>query len=544
MTIDHQQPTYDIVIIGAGFSGIYLLYYLRKLGYSVHIYERGSDLGGVWHSNTYPGCRVDTEGSIYQLSIPEVWETWSFTEKYPSADELRGYFAHVEKTLEIKKDVDFSTTVTGAWFDKGAAGEKKWRVETNDGRLTRCRFLLSCVGFAAERYVPDIPGLKSFKGEMCHSANWPKGGVDVAGKKVAVIGTGASGVQIVQAWGKEAESLVVFQRTPNLALPMRQESLSLEAQKALKADLPRLFDARSKSTFGFLNERSLHRTFEVSSEEREARFESLYQQGGFAPLLGGYSDFLLDEKANRVVYDFWVKKTRERIIDPQVQKVLAPDEPPHPIAAKRSSMESDYFDQFNKPNVHLVNLREAGCAIAAIKPEGIELENGTFYKLDKIALATGFNSYTGSLTSIAGLRNTSGLTLAEEWEKEGASTYLGMARKGYPNLFLCYALHGPTALTSGPVSVEMQARWIIDAIRKIDESGLSYVEPTEEAERTWKAQINQIAEMTLFPKADSWYMGANIPGKKREFLNFPGGIPMYEEICRKALQNWEGFVTV
>ncbi|KAL5001561.1 hypothetical protein BDV10DRAFT_198942 [Aspergillus recurvatus] len=538
-----QQPVYDIVIIGAGFSGIYLLHHLRNLGYSVRIYEAGTDLGGVWHWNTYPGCRVDTEGSIYQLSIPEVWETWSFSEKYPSADELRGYFAHVESVLGIKKDVEFGRTVTGAWFDRAADGKWKWRVETDDGRVTHCRFLLSCVGFAAERYVPDIPGLESFNGAVCHSASWPKGGVEAAGKKVAVVGTGASGVQIVQAWGKEAESLVVFQRTPNLSLPMRQESLSREAQKALKADLRRLFAARQKTFTGFPNESSPHRTFEVPREEREAKFESLYQQGGFGLLLGGYSDLLLDEGANREAYDFWVKKTRARISNPRLQKLLAPDEPPHPLATKRSALETDYFEQFNRPNVHLVNLREPGCAIAAVKPDGIELENGTFYPLDAIALATGFNSYTGSLTQIPRLCNTSGTTLAEEWTQDGASTYLGMTRRGYPNMFLCYAVHGPTALSSGPVSIEMQARWIIDAIRKIDESGLSYVEPTEEAERTWKATVNQIADMTLFPKADSWYMGANIPGKKREMLNFPGGLPMYEEMCWKALQSWEGFVT-
>ncbi|KAL4749993.1 hypothetical protein BDW72DRAFT_213756 [Aspergillus terricola var. indicus] len=539
-----ERPSYDVVIIGAGFSGIYLLHHLRKLGYAVRVYEAGSDLGGVWHWNTYPNCRVDTQGSIYQLSIPEVWATWSFSEKYPSADELRGYFAHLERVLGVKKDIEFGRTVTGAWFDKAAEEKRKWTVETDDGRVTHCQFLLSCVGLMTERYVPDIPGLETFQGQVYHSASWPKGGVDVRGKKAAVIGTGASGVQIVQAWGKEAGSLFVFQRTPNISLPMQQESLSPEAQKALKAEMPRLLDARAKSFSGFLEDPNPHRTFEVSREEREARFEALYQEGGFALLLGGYSDMLLEDEANREVYNFWVKKTRARINDAQLQKILAPDEPPHPMATKRSSMETDYFEQFNKPNVHLVNLREPGCAIATVKPDGLELQNGTFYPLDVIALATGFNSYTGSLTQIPRLRNTSGTTLAEEWAQDGASSYLGLTRRGYPNMFLCYALHGPSALSSGPVSIELQARWIIEAIRKIDESGLSYIEPTEEAEKTWKATINQIADMTLFPKANSWYMGANIPGKKREMLNFPGGIPMYEEMCFKALQNWEGFTTV
>ncbi|KAL4762852.1 flavin-containing monooxygenase [Aspergillus foveolatus] len=372
-----QRPSYDVVIIGAGFSGIYLLHNLRKLGYTVRVYETGSDLGGVWHWNKGLGDVV------------------VLTEKYPSADELRGYFAHLERVLGVKKDIEFGRTVTGAWFDKAAEGKRKWTVETDDGRVTQCQLLLSCVGLMTERYVPDIPGLETFQGRICHSASWPKGAVDVAGKKAAVM-------------------------------------------------------------------------------------EQAHQ-------------------ANREVYDFWVKKTRARINDARLQKILAPDEPPHPINTKRSSMENDYFEQFNKPNVHLVNLREPGCVIAAIKPDGLVLQNGTFYPLDVIALATGFNSYTGSLTQIPRLRNTSGITLAEEWAQDGASSYLGLARRGYPNMFLCYALHGPSALSSGPVSIELQARWIIEAIRKIDEPGLTYIEPTEEAEKTWKATINQITEMTLFP---------------------------------------------
>ncbi|KAL4739880.1 hypothetical protein BDV11DRAFT_186602 [Aspergillus similis] len=545
MANQESNPSYDVVIIGAGFSGIYLLHSLRRAGYSVRIYESNSDLGGVWHSNRYPGCRVDTEGSIYQLSIPEVVDTWrGFSEKFPSAEELREYFAHVDRVLDIKKDVEFGRTVTGAYFDTNADGKRKWRVATDDGRVTHSQFFISCVGFAAERYVPEFPGLETFKGQVCHSASWPEGGIDVRGKRVAVIGTGASGVQIIQDWGKEASSFVVFQRTPNLALPMQNETLSPEAQARLKADAVRIFAKSRASWTGFLNEPNPHKTFDVTPEEREAHFEGLYQQGGFAPHLSGYSDLLVDDKANREAYDFWVKKTRARINDPHKQEILAPTEPPHPIAAKRSSMERDYFETFNQPNVDIVNLREPGCNIATVKPDGIETENGAFYPVDVIALATGFNSYTGGLTRIQGLRNTSGTTLADEWKETGANTYLGMTRRGYPNMFLCYAVHGPTALSSGPTSIEMQARWIVDAIRKIDESGLSYVEPTDEGEKTWKETVNNFANMTLFPKADSWYMGANIPGKKREMLNFLGGLQIYEQMTRQALANWEGFVTV
>ncbi|PYH44653.1 flavin-containing monooxygenase [Aspergillus saccharolyticus JOP 1030-1] len=519
--------TYDIVIIGAGFSGINLLYHLRKLGYSCRIYESGTDLGGTWHWNTYPGCR-----------------TWSFREKYPSADESRAYFAHVEKVLDIKKDVDFETSVTGAWYDVNAGGKRKWRVETSTGKPTHCRFLISCVGTGAERYLPDFSGLETFTGDVCHSACWPKDGIQVAGKKVAVIGTGASGVQIVQSWAKEAESLVVFQRTPNLALPMQQETLSPETQKALKEDAPRIFAQREKTLSGLLEQPDPRATFDVTFEEREAFYQALYTIGGFSFLLSSFSDLMVDEKANRAAYDFWAKRTRARITDPRKRDLLAPLEPPHPIGSKRSCYEQDYFEMLDRPNVELVNLREPGRAIAAIKPDGIETADGTFYRVDVIALATGFNSVTGSLTRISGLRNTSGTTLADEWKIDGASSYLGMTRKGYPNMFLCYAVHGPTFLSNGPASIEIQSRWIVDAIRKMDETGLISVEPTEEAEKNWKTTVNTFTDMTLLGKADSWWVGANIPGKKREMLAFPGGLPLYEDICRQALQNWDGFVTL
>ncbi|KAL4947475.1 hypothetical protein BDW69DRAFT_204341 [Aspergillus filifer] len=483
---------YDIVIVGAGFSGIYLLHNLRKFGYSCRIYESGTDLCGVWHSNTYPGARVDSEGWIYQLSIPGAWKDWSFSEKYPSADEIRNYFAHLDKTLEIKKDVEFSTTVMGTQFNKD--GSDKWKVETADGRVTTCR----------QRYEPNIPGLDSFKGEVCHKSAWPKG-VDVQGKKVAVIGTGASGVEIFQTLAKEVGSMTVFQRTPNLAVPMQQRPLSAEEQAEIKSKLPEIFTARTQNFGGYLDSFDPAKTFDISTEEREAFYQSLLERGGFAYLLGGYSDLLIDEAANREAYNYWAKKTRARITDPRKRAILAPLQRYHPIGAKRCSMETDYFEQYNRENVDVVDLRAPGNAIS-VTPEGIQTENGIIYNVDTIILATGFDSYTGSVT------------LAEDWGRDGATSYLGMTRKGYPNMFFAYG--------------------------KIDKQGLKYVEPKLEAKEGWKAQIQAIANMTLFVKADSWYMGANIPGKKREMINWPGGSILHEQICRKALEDWDGFVTV
>jgi len=533
-SVTPSGPEYDALIVGAGFGGIFLLHNLRKLGYNCKIYEAGTDLGGTWHWNCYPGARVDSDIPVYEYSMPEIWKDWTWTEKYPGWEELRRYFDHVDKILDVRKDVEFKTKVVGAQFD---LNENKWKVETEDGRITRCRFFLVCSGFAAKRYVPDFKGLDTFKGTIYHSSFWPDTGVDVKGKRVAIIGTGSTGVQITQEWAKEADFTTVFQRTPNLALPMNQKKLTPEEQNAKKSTYPKYFEDRQKTFAGFSYDFCPKNTFDDTPEEREAFYERLWANGGFEFWLATYKDMLFDLKANREAYNFWAKKTRARIHDPRKRDILAPLEPIHPFGTKRPSLEQDYYEMFNKPNVDIVDVRNN--PITEIKPDGIVTKDGSFYPADVIALATGFDSVTGSMVKM-GLRNIHGKSLAEEW-KDGANTYLGMTRSGYPNMFFLYATHGPTAFSNGPSCVELQGQWIIDAIRKIDESGIISVNPTPEAEKEWKKKVNELSDRTLFPLADSWYMGANIPGKKREQLNWTGGLPMYERICRKALKNWEGF---
>ncbi|KAL2012971.1 hypothetical protein VTN00DRAFT_496 [Thermoascus crustaceus] len=532
--ITPSGPEYDALIVGAGFGGIFLLHNLRKLGYDVKIYESGTDLGGTWHWNCYPGARVDSEIPVYEYSMPEVWKDWTWTEKYPGWEELRKYFDHVDKVLDIRKDVEFKTKVVGAQFK---LDENKWHVETEDGRTTKCRFFLVCSGFAAKRYIPDFKGLDTFKGTIYHSAFWPDTGVDVKGKRVAIIGTGSTGVQIIQEWAKEADFTTVFQRTPNLALPMNQKKLTPEEQNAKKSTYPKFFEDRMKTFSGMRYDWYPKNTFDDTPEEREAFFEELWSRGGFEFWLATYRDMLFDLKANREAYNFWAKKTRARINDPRKKDILAPLEPFHPFGTKRPSLEQDFYEQFNKPNVDVVDVRNN--PIAEIKPDGIVTKDGSFYPTDIIALATGFDAVTGSMANM-GLRNIHGKALADEW-KDGANTYLGMTRTGYPNMFFLYGTHGPTAFANGPSAVELQGRWIVDAVHKIATSGIRSVNPTPEAEKQWKEKVNQLSDVTLFPLADSWYMGANLPGKKREQLNFAGGLPMYESITRKALNNWEGF---
>ena len=322
--VDPYSPNLDldVLIVGAGFSGIYLLYQLRKKGYNVKIFDLADGLGGTWRVNHYPGARVDSHIPVYEFSIPELWRDWSWKQLYPSVDELRAYFEHCDKILDIKKDVAFKTTVVEAKFDTTVG---KWTIKTDDGRITKAKYFLPCIGFAAATYVPDFPGLETFKGEIHHSSKWPETPVNVSGKKVAVIGTGATGVQIIQEWGKEAKSLVVFQRTPNMCLPMGQRQLTPEGQNEDKKQYPDIYKRRLKTRGGLLTVGLERDTFDDSPEEQQRVFENLWKKGGFALWTGGYQDMLTNLRANRVMYEFWAKKIRELVVDPRKRELLAPE---------------------------------------------------------------------------------------------------------------------------------------------------------------------------------------------------------------------------
>jgi cation diffusion facilitator CzcD-associated flavoprotein CzcO len=525
----------DCLIVGAGFGGVYLLHHLRKMGYNCKIYEAGKDLGGIWYWNCYPGARVDSQVPVYEYSMPEVWKDWTWSETYPGWQELREYFKHVDKVLDVRKDVAFDSCVVGADFDQSKG---KWTVTTEDGRTAHCRFLIIATGFAAKRHFPDWKGLDTFKGVMHHSSFWPNEGVDVKGKRVAVVGTGSTGVQIAQETAKEANHLTVFQRTPNLALPMAQRKITQEQQE--KKGYPQFFDDRMKTFAGFSYDFVKRKTLNDTPEQREAFYEELWKNGGFEFWLATYEDMLFDDDANREAYNFWAKKTRARIHDPWKRDILAPLEPIHPFGTKRPSLEQDFYEQFNKPNVDVVDLR-ANPIVEAV-PNGLITADGKLHEIDIIALATGFDSVTGGMKNM-GLRSTAGVPLSDAW-KMGTWSYLGMTCHNYPNMFFLYGPQGPTAFSNGPSCVEAQGNWIINAIAKIEKEGIKSINPTRDAEEEWKAKVDDLSNKTLFPKANSWYMGANIPGKPREQLNYAGGIPLYERECNGVLDGWRGFEVV
>lgn len=532
---DHLEL--DALVIGAGFSGVYMLHELRKLGLKTVIYDAGKDLGGTWRFNCYPGAGVDSEVPEYQFSIPETYRDWNWSTNYPNYEELRAYFDHVDKVLGIKKDCAFETVVVDAKFD---TDKGHWKVTTADGRIVQTKYLVAATGFAAKRYIPDFPGIDKFKGIIHHSSFWPQEGVDVKGKRCAVIGTGASGVQVTQAWGPIAGDLKVFQRTPNLAIPMRKRPLTVEEQNIAKKSYPELFSLREKCFAGMLYTFSERTTFEDNEEEREAFLENLWQQGGFRYWVGNYKDYLFDAKANREVYNFWAKKVRERIGDPKARDLLAPLEGPHPFGVKRPCLEYDYYEQFNRPTVDLINIKDN--PISEFTETGIKLVDGTTYEFDVICVATGFDVSTGSLTQM-GLRSIHGKLLEDEWKK-AAYTYLGTTISGYPNLFHMYGPQAPTLFSNGPTAVEIQGRWIVDVIKQAERRGIKYIDPTQESSLAWKDIINHFSNISLFPTTKSTYMGGNVPGKAFEMHAYAGGIPAFAAEVRKTLPEFNGFTVV
>jgi cation diffusion facilitator CzcD-associated flavoprotein CzcO len=524
----------DVIVVGAGFAGLYLLDRLRGMGMAVQVFEAGGGLGGVWYWNCYPGARVDSPGPIYQYSRDDVWRKWQFSELYPSWQELRDYFRYVDEKLGLSRDIRFNRRVNQAEFDPA---HNLWIVRSGDGSVARARYLVLCTGLSAKPYVPDLPGLNDFAGERHHTALWPQHGLDMAGKRVGVIGTGASGVQVAQEAAGVAAHLTVFQRTPNLALPMRQKKLDEDAVRRMKENYPEMFDRRTKTFAGFDYDVLAKSALEVSDEERQATFERLWEIGGFAPWIGSFNDILLNEEANRAAYKFWRDKTLRRIKDPAVAEILAPAEPIHPFGVKRPSLEQHYYEIFNQPNVSLVDLRTN--PIERVTPGGIRTAAGE-HGLDILVLATGFDAVTGGLTSID-IRGAEGGTLKEKWAK-GVRAQLGMAAAGFPNLLFVYGPQSPNGFCNGPTCAEVQGDWIARLLAHLRQRNYTRVEATAPAEEAWRAQVLALADATLFPRADSWYLGANIPGKPREMLSFTGGLPAYLEKCRESAERgYEGF---
>ncbi|EFX06686.1 cyclopentanone monooxygenase [Grosmannia clavigera kw1407] len=526
----------DVLIIGAGFGGCYGLYRLRQQGYKVHVFEAGKGLGGVWHWNTYPGARVDSEIPYYQFSMPEVWRKWTWTERFPSGDELRAYFRHVDQTLGLSKDISYGANVVGATFDDESG---RWTVTTEAGQTAVCKYLICATGSSFRPHIPDFKNLDRFRGQLIHSTRYPAV-ANTKNARVAIVGSGATAVQCTQEITKEAAQLTVFIRTASISLPMVQRPFTELEERIGKSTLRRTFAYCRSTTSGLGYDRQLGSVFDLSDEEREDFWEDLWSRGGFNFNQANYRDFLVDPRASRMMYDFWAKKTRPRVRNPEKAAFLVPEEPPFAFGTKRSSLEQDYYERIDQDNVDVVNLKAT--PIREFTETGIITTDGRERPFDIVILATGFDAMTGSLTNM-NIRGRDGLTFQQRW-KDGVFTHLGLCSSGCPNLFMIYGPQAPTAFTNGPVFIESQVDVVIDLLNKLQSEGIKSIEAQRPAEEKWKQAIQDANDKTLLPLTDSWYMGANIPGKKREQLNYLGGIANYEKECREAIAGLDGFTVV
>jgi cation diffusion facilitator CzcD-associated flavoprotein CzcO len=524
----------DAVVIGAGFAGLCALYKLRDvMGMDVQVYETGDGVGGTWYWNRYPGARCDSESFYYCFSFSEdLAQEWEWSGKYPEQPEIERYLNHVADRFDLRRDIQFSTRVTSARFDDAA---NRWEVFTEHGERVTARFLITAVGCLSAANVPDIPGRDSFQGEWYHTARWPREGVDFKGKRVGLIGTGSTGIQATPVIAAEADRLTVFQRTPNFSVPARHAAFRPEDQAEIKKNYAAIFDRTRKSPAGFPYFPIERKTMDVSAEERQEILEGLWEEGGFKFLWGGFSDLLIDPTANEIASEFVRDKIREIVKDPETAELLCPKD--HPYGSKRPPIDTEYYETFNRDNVSLVDIKSA--PIEAITPTGLRTKDAE-YELDVIVFATGFDAMTGSLLKID-IQGADGLRLADAWA-DGPRTFLGLQVAGFPNFFTITGPGSPSVLVNMPVAIEHHVDWIADCIEYMQSQGKTRVEATAAAQDAWVEHVAEVAKYSLFGAANSWYVGANIPGKPRVVAPYTGGQPLYRERCEAVVNaDYEGF---
>ena len=531
-----QEPTdrADAVVVGAGFAGMYMLHRLRELGLKVRVFEAGSDVGGTWYWNRYPGARCDVASINYSYSFSkELEQEWNWSERYSPQPEILEYAGHVADRFDLRRDMQFDTRVTSAVYDER---ERRWTVETDRGDKVSAQHVIMAVGCLSASKLPEIPGIDVFQGETYHTGHWPQEGVDLSGKRVAVIGTGSSAIQSIPIIAQQAGHLTVFQRTPNFSFPAHNAPLTKEDLDAVKAIYPAHREAARTSGFGVPVDEPQHSALEVSDDERRARYEQAWQQGELVAMLVAYNDLITVKEANDTAAEFVREKVRSIVKDPAVAEILAPKD--HPVGTKRPCLDTGYFETFNRDNVALVDLRRT--PLQEITAAGIRTSEQD-YEFDVIVFATGFDAMTGSLLAVD-IRGRDGRSLRDKWAA-GPRTYLGLASEGFPNLFMITGPGSPSVLSNMMVSIEQHVDWITDCIDHLRQQDLQTIEPTLEAEDAWVEHVNEAGNMTLYPQANSWYMGANVPGKPRVFMPYIGGVGVYREKCDQiAADGYEGFV--
>jgi cation diffusion facilitator CzcD-associated flavoprotein CzcO len=528
-----MKQQFDVVIVGAGFAGMYMLHRVRGLGFTVRLFETGSGVGGTWYWNRYPGARCDVESMEYSYQFSEaLQQEWRWSERYAAQPEIMRYANHVADRFDLRRDMQFDTRVVAAEFREV---ENRWNVRTQDGAQVLARFLVMATGCLSSTNLPKFEGLDSFAGEIYHTGRWPHHAVEFTGKRVGVIGTGSSGVQSIPVIASQAGHTYVFQRTPQYTIPARHGSVDKAFLDNVKKNYDEIYEKARWSLGGMPYAPSERSALSVSDEERQAIYEAGWQEGGFKFLLNSFFDIGADRRANDTASEFIRAKIREIVKDPEVAEKLVPVD--HPFTSKRPLIDTNYFDTYNRENVTLVDIRHA--PIEEITPTGIRTEDGE-YELDIIVFATGFDAMTGTFNRID-IQGRHGEKLKDKWA-HGPLTYLGVATAGYPNFFMITGPGSPSVLSNMPVSIEQHVEWISGAIEHMREEGLDVMEADEGAEEEWVEHVNGVAEQTMFMLADSWYLGANIPGKPRVFMPYPGGVGNYRQKCNEVTEaGYEGF---
>jgi cation diffusion facilitator CzcD-associated flavoprotein CzcO len=554
----------DAIVVGAGLAGLYQLYRLRELGLAVRVIEAADGVGGTWYWNRYPGARCDVQSLSYSYSFsPELEQEWEWTEKYPTQPEILRYLNHVADRFDLRRDITFGTTVVSARYDENAA---RWTVTTSSPRASSAggsggspplassaggsggssplastggeltaQFLIMATGCLSASKLPEVPGLERYRGRLHHTARWGNDEVRFDGLRVGVIGTGSSGIQSIPIIAEQAADLTVFQRTPNFAVPAGNRPLTAAEIAETKANYPAFRAAQRASRAGIPATETTELALATPAPERTARYQANWDKGDLISLIGSYLDILIDPAANETAAEFVRAKIRSVVTDPDVAETLSPRS--FPLGTKRLCLHTGYYETFNRPNVHLVDLRTT--PLAEFTPAGLRT-SAAEYEFDAIVLATGFDAMTGALNAID-IRGRDAVSLASRWAA-GPRTYLGVAIAGFPNLFIITGPGSPSVLSNMAVSIEQHVEWISDCIRYLRSAGFDEIEATEAAEAEWVQHVADVGSLTLFPQANSWYMGANVPGKPRVFLPYIGGVATFREKCDEvAAGGYEGF---
>lgn len=529
-----ESSDFDCVIVGAGVGGLYALHRLRQEGYRVHAFEAAHDVGGTWYWNRYPGCRCDIDSLEYSYSFSdELQQEWRWPERYGTQGEILKYVNHVADRFKLRRDITFNTRVRRAHFESETG---LWSITTDDGRTITAQFCIMATGNLSTPRTPSYDGIHDFQGKWYHTGLWPHGGVDFTGQRVGVIGTGSSGVQSIPHIAAAAKHLHVFQRTANFSLPARNGPLDPEVERQHKSEYPERRRAAYDTPFGIAGYPApTQSALEVSADERNRIFEEKWAAGGSISYLYAFNDLLTNKAANDTASEFVRNKIRSMVNDPVTAELLCPND--HPIGTKRLILDTDYYPTYNRDNVTLVDVRTS--PIERLTPTGLKT-TAAEYELDAIVFATGFDAMTGAMKEID-IRADSGPAISDKWA-DGPRTYLGLMAAGFPNLFMITGPQSPGVKSQMILSCEQHVDWIADCLKHLRAHGQDRIEAQKSAEDFWVEHNNEVADSTLYPLANSWYVGANIPGKPRVFMPYVGGVTAYKAKCDEvAAANYEGF---